>query len=165
MSDLFQSMIDYFAPKSPQVVAQDRYMRTPITQGQQLPGAGASYDSRSNSISAAGPLKDLPPGLLAHEAVHRIFSQAGLVKVAPMLSQLVPKMISDYIQQSPLYNQSQIAGSPEQISNEGLSFAATNPVMQDKSYVQAAAAQIKDPKLKETLMRIFANRAAASGGR
>jgi hypothetical protein len=82
-----------------------------------------------------------------------------------MLSQLVPKMTSDYIQQSPLYNQSQIAGSPEQISNEGLSFAATNPVMQDKSYVQAAAAQIRDPKLKETLMRIFANRAAASGGK
>ena len=157
MADIIKSIMDYFATQKPQVVAQDRYMRTPIVQGQQISGAGASYDPKSDSISA-GDLSNLPSGLLAHEVAHRIYNKAGLAKSAPQLSQLVPKVTSNYIQQSPLYNQMSNAGSPDQIANEGLSFStATSPFL-DKQYVDAAAAYIKDPKLKETLMRIFANR-------
>src|ERR1035437_8570451 len=162
MADIIKSIMDYFATQKPQVLAQDRYMRTPITQGQQISGAGASYDPKSDSISASGPLENLPAGLLAHEVVHRIYNQANLVQSAPQLSQSLPQILSNYVKQSPLYNQMQGAGSPEQLSNEGLSFsAATSPFM-DKSYVDTAAAQIKDPKLKETLMRIFANRQGAA---
>jgi len=157
MADIIKSIMDYFATQKPQVVAQDRYMRTPIVQGQQISGAGASYDPKSDSISA-GDLSNLPSGLLAHEVAHRIYNKAGLAKSAPQLSQLVPKVTSNYIQQSPLYNQMSNAGSPDQIANEGLSFStATSPFL-DKQYVDAAAGYIKDPKLKETLMRIFANR-------
>ena len=158
MADIIKSIMDYFATQKPQVVAQDRYMRTPIVQGQQISGAGASYDSGSNSISASGDLSNLPAGLLAHEVVHRIYQQAGLKESAPQLSQLVPKVTSNYIQQSPLYNQMSNAGSPDQIANEGLSFSAATSPFLDKQYVDAAAGYIKDPKLKETLMRIFANR-------
>jgi hypothetical protein len=158
MADIIKSIMDYFAAQKPQVVAQDRYMRTPIVQGNQVQGAGASYDPKSDSISAAGDLSNLPSGLLAHEVVHRIYNQANLAQSAPQLSQSLPQMLSNYIKQSSLYNQMPNAGSPEQLSNEGLSFATTSPVMSDKQYVDTAAAQIKDPKLKETLMRIFANR-------
>src|ERR1035437_7634151 len=161
MADIIKSIMDYFAAKKPQVVAQDRYMRTPITQGQQISGAGASYDPASDSISA-GDLSNLPSGLLAHEVVHRIYQKANLSQSAPQLSQSLPQMLSNYIKQSPLYNQMPNAGSPEQLSNEGLSFStATSPFL-DKQYVDAAAAHIKDPKLKETLMRIFANRQGAA---
>ena len=162
MADIIKSIMDYFAAQKPQVVAQDRYMRTPIMQGQQISGAGASYNPVSDSISAAGPLENLPSGLLAHEVAHRIYNKANLSQSAPQLSQLVPKVTSNYIQQSPLYNQMSNAGSPDQIANEGLSFStATSPFL-DKQYVDAAAAHIKDPKLKETLMRIFANRQGAT---
>jgi len=162
MADIIQSIMNYFATQKPQVVAQDRYMRTPITQRQQIPGAGASYDPNSDSISASGDLSNLPSGLLAHEVVHRIYNKANLSQSAPQLSQSLPQILSNYIKQSPLYNQMQGAGSPEQLSNEGLSFsAATSPFM-DKSYVDTAAAHIADPKLKETLMRIFANRQGAA---
>src|ERR1035437_8677315 len=158
MADIIKSIMDYFATQKPQVVAQDRYMKTPIVQGQQISRAGASYNPDSDSISAAGPLENLPSGLLAHEVVHRIYQKANLSQSAPQLSQSLPQILSNYIKQSPLYNQMPNAGSPEQLSNEGLSFATTSPVMSDKQYVDAAAAQIKDSKLKETLMRIFANR-------
>jgi hypothetical protein len=161
MADLIQSIMNYFQKQPSQVIAQDRYMRTPITQGQQIPGAGASYDPGSNSISAASPLENLPQGLLAHEVVHRIYNQANLKKAAPTLLQSVPQILSNYLRESPLYNQMSGAGSPEQMTNEGLSFAATSPVLGDSRYVDAAAQQIKDPKLKETLMRIFANRQGA----
>jgi hypothetical protein len=158
MADIIKSIMDYFAAQKPQVVAQDRYMRTPITQGQQISGAGASYDPASDSISAAGPLENLPYGILAHEIVHGIYNKANLAQSASNLSPLLSKLTSNYIKESPLYNQMGNAGSPEQLSNEGLSFSATSPVMLDKQYVDAAAAQIKDPKLKQTLMRLYNNR-------
>jgi hypothetical protein len=164
MADLIQSIMNYFRKQSPQVIAQDRYMRTPIIgwdKGQRIPGAGAVYYPESNNISAYGLLENLPQGLLAHEVVHRIYNQANLKKTAPVLLQSMPQILSNYLRESPLYNQMSNAGSPEQMTNEGLSFAATSPTLGDSRYVDAAAQQIKDPKLKETLMRIFANRQGA----
>ena len=159
MADLLANILAMLSPTQaqPQVVAQDRYMRTPIVQEPQNPGVGANYDAGNDRISV-GDINSLPTGILAHEITHRIYNKAGLKKLAPELLPSLAKSTHDYLQNSPIYNQMQGAGSPEQMTDEGLAYSATSPVMGDKDYVQKAASLIQNTDLKNTLLRLFTNR-------
>jgi hypothetical protein len=162
MADLLANILSMLMPQQqqPQVVAQDRYMRTPIVQQQQMPGAGASYNPKTDQISV-GDLNSLPTGILAHEVTHRIYNKAGLSRLAPELMPNLAKATHDYIANSPLYQGVSGAGSPDQFADEGLAFSNTSPVMGDRDFVNAAALKIADQSLKGTLLRIFSNRQGA----
>lgn len=151
--DLISAIASLFGQQQPQVVAQDRYMRTPIVQEQQQPGAAASYDPTNDRISV-GDLNSLGAGNLAHEVTHRIFNKAGLKKIAPELLPNLARTTQNYLANSPLYK----SNTPEGMADEGLAYSTTSPVMGDKDFVNVAAQHIQNQSLKNTLMRIFANR-------
>jgi hypothetical protein len=157
MANLLSSIMSMLMPQQPQVIAQDRYLRTPITQQQQMPGAAASYDPNTDTISV-GDINNLPVGSIAHEVTHRIYNKAGLSKMAPQLLPSLAKHTADYLRNSSVYSQLPNAGSPEQLTDEGLSYSTSTPVMMDQDYVGKAASLIKNKNLQDTLTRLFSNR-------
>lgn len=101
-------------------------------------------------------------GQITHEVAHKIYDKAGLKDIAPELLKYVPEGTKRQLLESDLYSRmpKPYAGSPEQLTDEGLGFAFTAPGGDDQKYINKVAEFIKDPKLKEALLRMQLNRLA-----
>ncbi len=123
-----------------------------------------SWKNKKGLISAGESGFGLSGETINHEVAHRIYDLAGLKNKASSLLPSVPQVSSNQIKESPTYsNMGAYSGSPEQITDEGLGFSFTSPSSRDEQYVKTVADYIKDPNLKSTLIRMFANRLAIDG--
>lgn len=163
-------------------IAQSRITRTPIYQ---VPGdkwdsnKGGEYNSTTrNSLGGIwepANIKvrqgEMSPGsdIIPHESTHAIYDQAGLNSVS--LGDIPPHAMDRLLGAPNLYpmSTSRPAGQPydayaervnaksraNMIANEGLAYSVGTA--QGDSYVRDVADQIKDPVLRQQLLRLHEN--------
>ena len=144
--------------------AYSRITQTPITIDPKLETQGRSgeYWPDINSIrispnytlpSATGQFSQIP-----HESAHAIFSQSPELKEPSnlaALAKLVPSTQRNLILGSPVYKPLPDYGSPEMLVDEGLGHSIGDS--DATKYVTEVARRIKDPKLREQLLRLHMN--------
>lgn len=140
-------------------VAYSRITRTPIVLDRgnlDRRGIAGTREPDSNG----GHLLINPPylqpnlSIIPHESAHQIVAKAW-PDLAPGLAGLatqVPEAQRNLILAHPLYQQMKGAGQPEQMMDEGLGFSIGDP--DATKYVQEVASRIKDPTLRDQLLRL-----------
>ena len=162
----FDTLMNKFVRPSgpPSPDAYSRITQTPITIDPKLEAQGRSgeYWPDVNSIrispnytlpSATGQFSQIP-----HESAHAIFSQSPELKEPAnlaALAKLVPSTQRNLILGSPVYKPLPDYGSPEMLVDEGLGHSIGDS--DATKYVTEVARRIKDPKLREQLLRLHMN--------
>lgn len=131
--------------------AYSRITRTPIYQGNIAEGTVGGYnESRILPGYINLPAGEMDPSTIRHESAHSIYDAAGLNLISKLLAARVSPSMREQLTSNPYYANRGINDTV--LSDEALGFGVETP--SEKPYVDLVASQIKDPNLKQRLLRL-----------
>lgn len=141
-------------------VAESRITHSPIYLDPALLGRGMSGMSDAQGIHLAPSYLAGINTQIPHESAHQILAQSPeALAQASTFAQQVPSYQLQSLAAIPLYQQmGAYSGSPTQKMDEGLAMSIGDP--DATKYVMSVARSLKDPRLRDQLLRLHMNEIA-----